>query len=96
LSGGERVATPPGIVQESASRSVPVRVTQSTVSDATPKLGAALRQRHVTMIALGGIIGAGLRLFPWLSHAMAIAMVGVPAATGYLSPIGEQAMEGRK
>jgi hypothetical protein len=48
------------------------------------------------MIALGGIIGAGLRLFPWLSHAMAIAMVGVPAATGYLSPIGEQAMEGRK
>ncbi|WOD14822.1 hypothetical protein [Paraburkholderia kirstenboschensis] len=30
-----------------------MRAPQSTVSDATPKLGAALRQRHVTMIALG-------------------------------------------
>jgi len=73
-----------------------VRVKQSTVSDAPPEPGAALRQRHVTMIAQGGIIDARLRLFPWLSQAVVIAMVGVPAATGYLSPIGEHAMEGRQ
>jgi L-asparagine transporter-like permease len=65
------------------------------IADAMPEPGAALCQRHVTMITLGAIIGAGLRLFPRLSHAVVIAMLGVPAATGYLSPIGEHAMEGR-
>ena len=35
-------------------------VSQSTQPDSPPKLGCALRQRHMTMIALGGIIGAGL------------------------------------
>ncbi|MFM0689960.1 hypothetical protein PQQ77_28620 [Paraburkholderia strydomiana] len=68
-----------------------MRVKQSTVSDAPPEPGAALRQRHVAMIALGGIIDARLRLFPWLSYV--IAIVGVPAATGYLPPIGEHAMD---
>ncbi|MBT2794665.1 hypothetical protein [Paraburkholderia strydomiana] len=73
-----------------------MRVTQSTVSAAPPKPGAALCQRHVKMITLAAIIGAGLRLLPWLSQAVVIAMVGVSAATDDLSPIGEQAMEGRK
>jgi hypothetical protein len=49
------------------------------------------------MITLGGVIVARGRLFPWLSQAVVvIAIVGVPAATGYLPPIGEHAMEGRQ
>ncbi|WP_223838418.1 amino acid permease [Saccharopolyspora pogona] len=41
-----------------------------------PRLGNALRQRHVTMISLGGIIGAGL----FVGSSAAIANIG-PAAT---------------
>lgn len=33
--------------------------TKSANQSVTPHLGVALRQRHVTMISLGGIIGAG-------------------------------------
>lgn len=57
-------------------------VPQSSTSEPTSELGAARRQRHITMIAAAGIICAGL-------------FVG-GSATGYLSVIGQQAMEGRK
>ena len=45
-----------------------------------PKLGAALRQRHVTMIALGGIIGAGL----FVGSSATLATVGPAACVSYL------------
>ncbi len=45
-----------------------------------PKLGSALRQRHVTMIALGGIIGAGL----FVGSSATLATVGPAACVSYL------------
>ncbi|WP_408255272.1 hypothetical protein [Paraburkholderia xenovorans] len=53
---------------------------QSSAPDTTPKLGAALRQRHVTMIALGGIIGAGL----FVGSSATLATVGPAACVSYL------------
>jgi AAT family amino acid transporter/GABA permease len=55
-------------------------VPQSSTSEPTPKLGAALRQRHVTMIALGGIIGAGL----FVGSSATLATVGPAACVSYL------------
>ena len=54
--------------------------TQSTPSGSPPKLGSALRQRHVTMIALGGIIGAGL----FVGSSATLATVGPAACVSYL------------
>jgi L-asparagine transporter-like permease len=110
-------------------------VPQFSSAEATPKHGAALRQRHVTMIAPGGIIGAGLfvgcsatlatvgpaacvsYLVAGIAVLMVMRMLGEMAlasiayltaerqalpqtdyssAIGYLSPIGQQAIEGRK
>ncbi|SAK48795.1 putative GABA permease [Caballeronia temeraria] len=45
-----------------------------------PTLGSALRQRHVTMIALGGIIGAGL----FVGSSATLATVGPAACVSYL------------
>jgi AAT family amino acid transporter/GABA permease len=45
-----------------------------------PKLGSTLRQRHVTMIALGGIIGAGL----FVGSSATLATVGPAACVSYL------------
>ncbi|BAO91619.1 amino acid permease [Caballeronia cordobensis] len=53
---------------------------QSTLSGGPPKLGSALRQRHVTMIALGGIIGAGL----FVGSSATLATVGPAACVSYL------------
>ncbi|SAL36253.1 putative GABA permease [Caballeronia arvi] len=53
---------------------------QSTPSGSPPKLGSALRQRHVTMIALGGIIGAGL----FVGSSATLASVGPAACVSYL------------
>jgi GABA permease len=55
-------------------------VPQFSSSEPTPKLGAALRQRHVTMIALGGIIGAGL----FVGSSATLATVGPAACVSYL------------
>jgi AAT family amino acid transporter/GABA permease len=55
-------------------------VPQFSSSEPTPKLGAALRQRHVTMIALGGIIGAGL----FVGSSATLASVGPAACVSYL------------
>jgi AAT family amino acid transporter/GABA permease len=53
---------------------------ESPAPNAAPKLGAALRQRHVTMIALGGIIGAGL----FVGSSATLASVGPAACVSYL------------
>lgn len=53
---------------------------QSSPGPAAPKLGAALRQRHVTMIALGGIIGAGL----FVGSSATLGSVGPAACLSYL------------
>ncbi len=50
--------------------------TAAPASEQSPQLGKGLRQRHVTMISLGGIIGAGL----FVGSSTAIANIG-PAAT---------------
>ena len=111
-------------------------VPQFSSAEATPRHGAALRQRHVTIIAPGGIIGAGLfvgssatlatvgpaacvsYLVAGIVVLMVMRMLGEMAfasiaylltakrqalpqtdyssAIGYLSPIGQQAIEGRK
>ena len=85
-------------------------VPQLSASEPTPKLGAALRQRHVTMIAPASIIGAGLfvcssatlvTVGPSVAYLLAAKRQAQPqpgygSATGYLSPIRQQAIEGRK
>lgn len=45
----------------------------------SPGLGSALRQRHVTMIAMGGIIGAGL----FVGSSTAIASAGPAVVVSY-------------
>ncbi|MFL9961043.1 hypothetical protein PQR02_07935 [Paraburkholderia sediminicola] len=113
-------------------------VPRLSASEPASKLGAALRQRHVTMIAPGSIISAGLFVCSSATLAtvgsaacvsylgagivalmvmrmlgeMALASVacllaakpqpqpqpqpGYGCATGYLSPIRQQVIEGRK
>src|ERR1700677_2323430 len=53
---------------------------RSPESGATPQLGGALRQRHVTMISLGGIIGAGL----FVGSSATLGTVGPAACVSYL------------
>jgi GABA permease len=55
-------------------------VPQSPQVPSAPKLGSALRQRHVTMIALGGIIGAGL----FVGSSATLGTVGPAACVSYL------------
>ncbi|SAK85538.1 putative GABA permease [Caballeronia arationis] len=55
-------------------------VSESNQSENPPKLGSALRQRHVTMIALGGIIGAGL----FVGSSATLNSVGPAACVSYL------------
>lgn len=53
---------------------------RDTQESATPRLGVALRQRHVTMISLGGIIGAGL----FVGSSATLNTVGPAACLSYL------------
>lgn len=48
---------------------------------AQPKLGGELRQRHITMISLGGIIGAGL----FVGSSATLSAVGPAASVSYLA-----------
>jgi GABA permease len=52
----------------------------STTATVTVELAKSLRQRHVTMIAIGGIIGAGL----FVGSSAAIAAVGPAIIVSYL------------
>src|SRR4029077_5995080 len=45
-----------------------------------PKLAKSLRQRHVSMISIGGIIGAGL----FVGSATAISTIGPAVVVSYL------------
>src|ERR1700756_306463 len=56
------------------------RASRDTQESATPRLGVALRQRHVTMISLGGIIGAGL----FVGSSATLNTVGPAACVSYL------------
>ena len=53
---------------------------QPAPAEAEPALGQSLRSRHVTMIAIGGIIGAGL----FVSSSTSIATVGPAVIVSYL------------
>ncbi|MBP0593339.1 amino acid permease [Paraburkholderia sp. LEh10] len=63
-----------------ADSSTHVRAPRDTHESGTPRLGVALRQRHVTMISLGGIIGAGL----FVGSSATLSTVGPAAALSYL------------
>jgi GABA permease len=52
----------------------------SAVEPASPKLSKSLRTRHVTMISIGGIIGAGL----FVNSSNAIAAIGPAVIVSYL------------
>ncbi|AFT88674.1 amino acid permease [Paraburkholderia phenoliruptrix] len=56
------------------------RPQDSANEGSTPRLGVALRQRHVTMISLGGIIGAGL----FVGSSATLNTVGPAACLSYL------------
>ena len=56
------------------------RAARDTQENGTPRLGVALRQRHVTMISLGGIIGAGL----FVGSSATLGTVGPAACLSYL------------
>jgi len=62
-----------------ASSSTSQRAPQRT-GHHTPRLGVASRQRHVTMISLGGIIGAGLSV----ASSATLNTVGPAASLSYL------------
>src|SRR5215813_5448468 len=53
---------------------------QATTASAAPKLTKALRSRHVQMISIGGIIGAGL----FVNSINAIAAVGPAVILSYI------------
>jgi GABA permease len=55
-------------------------VTQMTEPHATPEIGRSLKSRHVEMIAIGGIIGAGL----FVGSSTSIATVGPAVVISYL------------
>lgn len=57
-------------------------VPQASTAGPAPKPGAALRLRHVIMVVPGSLIGVG----PFIGGS----------ATGYLSPTGQRAIEGRQ
>jgi GABA permease len=56
------------------------QATASTAQPAAPKLAKSLRTRHVTMISIGGIIGAGL----FVNSSNAIASIGPAVIVSYL------------
>jgi GABA permease len=55
-------------------------VKQMTEPHATPEIGRSLKSRHVEMIAIGGIIGAGL----FVGSSTSIATVGPAVVISYL------------
>jgi Gamma-aminobutyrate permease and related permeases len=48
--------------------------------NSTAKLGAGLSNRHITMISIGGVIGAGL----FVGSSAAIAKAGPAAVLAYI------------
>lgn len=58
---------------------IPLTGAEVFLGDEQPQLGRSLKSRHVAMIAIGGIIGAGL----FVGSSSAIAMVGPAVVISY-------------